>query len=220
MFLGIARNWPELMRFWSKKEKNFLQHPYNVKTRLSMKIKIVAGIILTLAFLEHVLFLTNELYIHNKIVERCNCSDEFTLSYFLEHQFYFIFKRIHFNLAFGFFVEIFNFSLTLSWNYMDLFVMMISIGLVTRFNQINTRIVEVTKKVRKFFFSHSIFNLASHSQSLSVNQRGFQFVLTMFFFVNLWRKLITNSGFSSFSPTSTTCISFATNCSTFTRINI
>jgi Trehalose receptor len=209
------------MRFWTKKETNFLQYPYKVTTRLSTKIKIVAGIILTLAFLEHVLFLTNEIYQKYKFVERCNCTDELTLSYFLDHQFNFIFKRIQFNLPFGIFVEIFNFSLTLSWNYMDLFVMMISIALVTRFNQINTRIVETVRKVRtcsSLSFS-SLFHryLASRSRSLSVNQRGSRFVLTMFSSVNLWRKLITNSVFSSFFLTLTTCISFATNCSTFTR---
>lgn len=47
------------------------------------------------------------------------------------------------------FVEIYNLCLTLSWNYMELFVMMVSIGLFTRFNQINARIRELDMKVRE-----------------------------------------------------------------------
>lgn len=229
VFLFIARNWPNLIRFWCEKEKNFLKHPYKVKFKLSMKIKVVASIVLTLAFLEHALFLTNEIYSYSMKIKNCNCSKELTLSNFLDHQFNFIFRRINFSLPYGIFVEIFNFSLTLSWNYMELFVMMISIGLVTRFNQINTRIVETTKKVRTCFlflrFAHyfivvamvASYRVLLQSQSLSVNQRGSRFVLTMFFSVNSLRKLITNFVFSSFFQILTIYISFATNFLTFGR---
>ena len=33
-----------------------------------------------------------------------------------------------------------NFTLTFCWNYMDIFIVVISIGLVTRFSQINYRL--------------------------------------------------------------------------------
>lgn len=137
------------MTFWSEKESKFLRSPYTVKVRLSTKIRLAAGIIFTLAMLEHFLFLTNSAYSQYVTIKTCNCTDELTLSYFLIHQFPFIFEKISFNLPYGMFVEIYNLCLTLSWNYMELFVMMVSIGLFTRFNQINARIRELDMKVRE-----------------------------------------------------------------------
>lgn len=87
------------------------------------------------------------------------------MSYFLESNFWFIFRRVKFNLPLGLMVEILNvifkvmrgnrevssarfqISYTFGWNYMELFVMMISLGLWTRFSQINNRLGEIKGKV-------------------------------------------------------------------------
>lgn len=137
------------MKFWSEQEAKFLRPPYHVRFKLSMKIRLTACIVLSLALLEHCLFLANSAYGQYVTIKNCNCTDELTLSYFLTHQFAFIFEKIPLNLPYGLFVEIYNVGLTLSWNYMELFVMMVSIGLVARFNQINARISELDLKVRK-----------------------------------------------------------------------
>lgn len=158
------------MTFWSEKESKFLRSPYTVETRLSTKIRLAAGIVLTLAMLEHFLFLTNSAYSQYVTIKTCNCTDELTLSYFLTHQFAFIFEKIPFNLPYGIFVEIYNLCLTLSWNYMELFVMMVSIGLFTRFNQINARIGELDMKVREL--NYEIIEVFSKIQNTADDQRN------------------------------------------------
>lgn len=139
------------MKFWREKEMRFLCHPYKVHHfRLSLKIRFTAAILILLALTEHGLFLGNSAYNQYKSVEKCNRTID--LSYFLENQFPFIFGRIKFNLALGLFVEIMNLSYTFGWNYMELFTMMVSIGLFTRFGQINDRLDAVKGKVSFAFW--------------------------------------------------------------------
>lgn len=145
----ISMNWPKLMVIWSEKEDRFLRclyKPYGSK--LSFKVRLTAVIIIILAFTEHALFFTNSAHNHYQHVLRCNWTIEDPLSFFLENQFSFIFERIPFYLPLGIFVELMNLSYTFGWNYMDLFVMMVSFGLFTRFWQINRRLDLLKGKVR------------------------------------------------------------------------
>lgn len=138
------------MKVWAAKESRFLLHPYKKhRFQLSTKIRFTAVAVITLALTEHVLFVTNSAYNQYKTVTNCNWTIEEPLSYFLEHQFSFLFERIHFQLPFGIFVELMNLSFTFGWNYMELFVMMVSLGIATRFGQINERLVALKGKVLK-----------------------------------------------------------------------
>lgn len=150
VFLFIARIWPNLMKVWAEKEKRFLINPYTTDgVKLSIKVRTTAGLVLMLATLEHVLFVANSAYDKYKVDVKCNRTIESPLGDFLDKQFPFLFGRIPFSLPLGIFVEIFNLSFTFGWNYMELFVMMVSIGLVTRFRQINKRLDGIRGLVRK-----------------------------------------------------------------------
>lgn len=136
------------MVVWSEKEKRFLKFPYKrVGWKLSKKVRVTAIVILCLACGEHVLFLVTSGYNQYKKVERCNVTVENPLSFFLRNQFHFFFVQVKFNLALGLFVEIVNISMTFAWNYMELFVMIVSIGLYTRFQQINNRLEGMRRRV-------------------------------------------------------------------------
>lgn len=109
VFLTIATNWPELMMVWAEKEKRFLKSPYKpVGWRLSFRIRFTAACVILLAFIEHVLFLTNAGYSRYRTVLRCNWTVDNPLSYFLEENFSFLFGRVTFNLPLGLFVEVMN----------------------------------------------------------------------------------------------------------------
>lgn len=41
-----------------------------------------------------------------------------------------------------------NISMTFCWNYVDIFIIVVSIGLATRFNQINDRLIANYRKVK------------------------------------------------------------------------
>jgi len=147
--LAVARNWPALMVNWAEREKRFLSSPYKTSGfPLSFKIRFTATVVIILAFVEHALFLANAAHSHSVTVERCNWIIDAPLSYFLEHQFWFFFSEVKFNLPLGILVEVLNMSYTFGWNFMELFVMIVSIGLVTRFWQINERLDSFKGKVK------------------------------------------------------------------------
>lgn len=130
------------------KEEKFLRAPYKRCTwRLSKKIKFTATLVIVLGFIEHCLFLFNSAFNQYQHVKQNNITVDDVLSYFLENQFGFIFQKIPFWLPYGIFVEVMNLSFTFGWNYMEIFVMIVSLGLGTRFQQINQRIERFRGKV-------------------------------------------------------------------------
>lgn len=160
VFFLIAMRWPGLMKVWKEKELRFLSHPYEpYGSKLSVKIGFAAVVIVILAFTEHGLFLANSAYNHYRIVDHCNWTIEEPLSYFLEKQFHFFFTRYKINLPLGLFLEIMNISYTFGWNYMEMFVMIVSLGLGTRFWQINYRLDGLKGKVKSLFNIIYMMNL-------------------------------------------------------------
>lgn len=122
------------------KEYKFLRPPYKrLKWKLSHKIDFIAFIVIALGLIEHVLFLANSAFNQYQHVKENNVTVDDVLSYFLELQFGFIFQQLPFSLPHGILVEVLNLSFTFGWNYMEVFVMIVSIGLMTRFQQINQR---------------------------------------------------------------------------------
>lgn len=54
-----------------------------------------------------------------------------------------IFAVLPYNVWLSVCLLLINFSFTFAWNYMDIFIMLISIGLATRFQQINQRLARL-----------------------------------------------------------------------------
>lgn len=136
------------MKVWGEKEKRFLHFPYKRHgLKLSVKIRLTAVIVIILLVIDHILSFTDYAQNFNQRIRYCNWTIEAPLSYFLEHQSPYIFKRIPFSLPLGIFVKIMNFAFVFGWNYMELFVMIFSIALATRFGQINDRLDTIKGKV-------------------------------------------------------------------------
>ncbi|KAG5673136.1 hypothetical protein PVAND_003207 [Polypedilum vanderplanki] len=137
-----------MMKQWSNVEEKFLHSPYR-KTdwKLSKKIKIVAVTVIILAFFEHLLYLANSAFNIYQDVVKNNLTVDEPLNHFLKSQFGYIYLDVPFSVPLGVFNEIMNMSFTFGWNYMELFVMMISLGLSTRFKQINERLKNFKEKI-------------------------------------------------------------------------
>lgn len=136
--------WRKLMILWREKEDRFLSTAYKFKgIKLSTKIRITAMIISVLALFEHLFFLTNSFYNCYQNVKHNNWTVDVVFNYCLKNQFDYMFEEfVNYKFAYGILIEALNVSFTLGWNFMELFVMMISIGLVTRFNQVNKRLIQ------------------------------------------------------------------------------
>ena len=63
---------------------------------------------------------------------------------------YHVFIYLPYNEFFAVYFRWVNLCLTMAWNFTDIFIMLISIGLAHRFNQINQRIVSTKANVRIF----------------------------------------------------------------------
>lgn len=148
IFLNIARNWPQIMSMWSEIDKKFTKTPYKAYNwKLSTKLGVTAITLITLAFLEHFLFLANCIYNQYADAKIKNIKVDDPVSYFFNNQFGFLYTHLPFSIPMAFFNEIMNITFTFGWNYMELFVMLISLGLSTRFQQINERINKFCGKV-------------------------------------------------------------------------
>lgn len=63
-----------------------------------------------------------------------------------------IFSRISYSLWKGILIDIINILSTFSWNFVDLFLILISIALADQFRQLNSRLYSIRGKVRIVFF--------------------------------------------------------------------
>lgn len=165
IFIDIAQKWPNIMKMWRKIDENFTRHPYKIYNRkLSTKIRFIAVTVITLALLEHFLFLANEAFNKYIDVKLKGIQVDNPVEYFLKNQFGFIYANLPFSVPMGFLNEIMNMTFTFGWNYMELFVTMISLGLSTRFHQINERIAKFRGKV-----GFNIEDLESNDQKNLIN---------------------------------------------------
>lgn len=96
--------------------------------------------------MDHTLFLVTSFYNNQQIIENCHVNEsEFFHSYLIAYR-YHLTKAIPYHVIEFPFYQWINVLMTFSWNFIDLFVILISIGLATRFKQINRRIIESNSK--------------------------------------------------------------------------
>lgn len=155
LFLFLAIKWKGIMSFWLKMEKPFLSKPYTMEgMSLSMKIRLI-GIVFVLFYLtEHLMFIGMELYDNHNQIVLCNVSKRIT---FLQN--YMRRERPHLLdlLPYHWWIfPIFQWTITLMamcWNYVDYFIIILSLGLSTRFNQLNERLrrTQINQMDRKFW---------------------------------------------------------------------
>ncbi|KAF5285776.1 hypothetical protein FQR65_LT13055 [Abscondita terminalis] len=135
IFLKLAMRWPELMKKWQNVEK--AMKAYGYPKNLNFQINSLTVTILGLAVVEHVLSVINHLLEADEL--KTNGQDIFEY-FFAIIAFPQVYALAEYSLWSGFFLQIITFISTFSWNYIDLFVMLMSVGLAARFRQVADRI--------------------------------------------------------------------------------
>lgn len=92
-------------------------------------------------------------------------------AYFRQHfpQFYY-FTSYH--IAKGVLLHVMNFYLTFSWNFMDLFIIIISAGLATRLRQINSSMLSGHGRVSLNFSVYIVTNFIEYFSRLLIRTFG------------------------------------------------
>lgn len=108
---------------------------------LKKRISICVTVYLMLSIFEHLCFLASEVYkLHLEYVN-CNRTDEPVEAFITRHLGFVIDNLpLQYNNFLGFFLEYLNFSYTFYWNFLDLFIIIISIGIGFLFEKINFRL--------------------------------------------------------------------------------
>ncbi|XP_055635567.1 gustatory receptor for sugar taste 64a-like [Toxorhynchites rutilus septentrionalis] len=169
LFLRMATQWQRVAIKWSQVDKIFLSESYRICSWWTLKRKIwfTAGLLLLLACGEHILSIVNTLSDQQHEIRHCgweqNVTDmfrHFALRKFANVYSYFPYS----SYSAGFFMFVSS-ALTLYWNYLDIFIILLSIAIATRFNQIHKHIQTIAQGV---FASNEQFWIRVRSDYVSV----------------------------------------------------
>lgn len=93
---------------------------------------------------DHSLFIVKSFYNNQQTIQNCNVNEsEFFHSYLIAYRYHLTDVIPYHVIEFPFF-EWINILMTYSWNFIDLLLILISVALSTRFNQINDRLSNPT----------------------------------------------------------------------------
>lgn len=145
MFFNITMKWKMLMITWMKTESFLMSDNYELpasKLSLKRRVLICATIYWILSFLEHVFYQSSEMYRLYKEIEVCNSTHTNLAEIFITRHLSFIFKYLPFgyNHILGVALEYLNVSYTFYWNFLDLFIILLSIGIAFLYEKINFRL--------------------------------------------------------------------------------
>lgn len=141
IFLYLATKWKEIIIFWYDKERPFLYEPYTMAGfNLSIKTRLIGLIFFIFYLIEHLMFIGMELHDNQYQLTYCNETRISFLNNYMRRE------RPHLLDVLPYHWWIFPFfqwTITLmafGWNFVDYFIIVISLGLSTRFNQLNRRL--------------------------------------------------------------------------------
>jgi gustatory receptor len=142
LFLQLATKWKDIMSFWMKKEEPFLYEPYTRSCRLSLRVKLIGVVFFMFYLTEHLMFIAMQLEYNYHQLTTCNVTDVPFLQNYMRR------LRPHLLDVLPYHWWIFppfQWTITLMafcWNYVDYFIVIISLGISTRFNQLNERLLQ------------------------------------------------------------------------------
>lgn len=132
-FLLLARKWPNLMLKWQEMESNFSKYgTHNERNHLSNRIKLLVLSLTLCAIIEHALAVVHSIY----YTQICK-PNENQMEAFARHHLYEVFQLTSYALWKVILGEFTNVVASVTWIYINLFTIMVSIGLSSRFNQLN-----------------------------------------------------------------------------------
>ena len=142
LFLNLAKDWPKLIKLFAEVEDIFHNDCYILSTRWPMKkkMRIISVVLLTLALAEHLIYFSSFLYDRYKQAQMCDLKIGDIAGYIITTQMSHVFTEVPFNLITAVLFEYMNISFTFGWNFMDLFIILVSVGIAYRFQQLNERL--------------------------------------------------------------------------------
>ncbi|XP_075236304.1 gustatory receptor for sugar taste 64f-like [Lycorma delicatula] len=159
LFIQLARKWPFLIREWHAIEISMMRYG---SPKLLCRFITTTGVFMVLAFTEHIchdLLSTRgaveekeHQYDFENTTRRWNFGETFLIfleRYSLNSHWYLFTGKNSYNIYKGLFILWFSLTATLIWNFIDLFIMLISAALAKQFNILNQALQISRGKVLK-----------------------------------------------------------------------
>ncbi|KAG5877487.1 hypothetical protein JTB14_038206 [Gonioctena quinquepunctata] len=141
--MKIARAWPKFMSKVFSEETNFIRK-YNMKTNLKAKINITVLVATIAVTVEHVLSTVNFIFSNE-----CGNDAEGFEKYARKH-FHFVFGYFTYNTFLAVILVIMSWIATYIWNFGDLLIVVMSILLTSRFEQMKEKITWYVKSTNQY----------------------------------------------------------------------
>lgn len=141
-FFYLAIKWRSFMTKWINHERVFLVPPYanKVKGNFSLKIQILAVVIILLSILDHYIYFISAVEAIEIDIRKCDETkrDFWKVFYVRERQVFFaVLPYYSWQIPF---LEWYEVVKTMCWTYSEVFVTAMSITLATRFQQLTNRL--------------------------------------------------------------------------------
>lgn len=143
LFFKLNFEWQKLVNHWTDVEKCiFLTDKYRSGSEWSLRRRLYACTVVGLfaAFMEHTLFIAAGFRKVVNEAEVCGYENDIIAENFFHNFHEHIFSLIPYNHFYGGTVAFLNMSLNFIWSFVDLFIVLVSVGISFRFEQINRRI--------------------------------------------------------------------------------
>ncbi|XP_030079440.1 gustatory receptor 5a for trehalose [Drosophila hydei] len=141
-FLQLARLWPQLMRRWARVETQLPSYvTWQGREQLARRMHSVAFALLSLSLMEHLLSIISAVY-----PEVCPLRQDPIESYFYAaaRQLFHVFPYSNW---LGWLGKLLNVLLTFGWNYIDLFVILVGIGLSHLLSRLTCQLQQLVQRV-------------------------------------------------------------------------
>lgn len=148
-FVSIARKFPFVMQQWCHVESTLprvklQKHQYI----MTYKIRIAAVVFLITSIAEHLLAVTKAFY----FAHSCSKLSDPTEAYYRKAANH-VFSVFEFSIIRGVFTSLLMILSTFMWNYMDVFIMVVSFGLFNLFKQMNWILMDVKRQVGSYIIN-------------------------------------------------------------------
>lgn len=148
LYLRISYKWTELLQICKEVDDIFSNGFYFLSGwSLKRQIQFATFTFIFFAAIEHSFFWYSFLFDIFKQAEVCNWQVESWISYIFRLHLKNIFEVFPVNIFITIWAEYMNISFTFAWNYVDLFIIVMSLSIASKFRMINERMNEFKGKV-------------------------------------------------------------------------
>ncbi|XP_017860802.1 PREDICTED: gustatory receptor for sugar taste 61a [Drosophila arizonae] len=147
-FISLARGWSRLIVPWTGIDIIMLFPPYaKMKHSLRRKLLLAGCSLGCLTLIEHWLYYASSYSNFRIQILRCQPNvTQITFKEYMMKEFADIFELVPYNSIFIFYAFFLNGTFTFICNFMDTFIILISLGLSQRFQQMATRVLDAVER--------------------------------------------------------------------------